>query len=391
MIYGYPLWNRVNSSHGRRKFMIRDPLWLVSDRLLRRRLLMAARVRFLDVAKGMSIMLVALGHSDMLAYFGIHELNGMLGTVRMPLFFFLSGTFFNSSKTFFTVLGEKTDQLLKPYFVTLLLFLLVSLLQGDQQIHSRFVGIVYGIGYSIGFPWIPLWYLTHLWLLFLVSWLVLRFTKFQDLEPKLRFALIVLVLLLGLKSLVWIQNTELSIAGTAIRVKGLPFSVDIILISSAFFLLGASLRQQVLNFEPKTTILVLCMLIMVMASIHFSPRLDLNRRLVQQVLVTSVTTFSGLYLALSVAYLINRYHVISKVFSSLGEMSLFVLLFHMIIYTYISEFLKSYGLGGLGAAAALVLCLFLCIVIGWTVRRSRHLSLLYYPLKGNPLLNPAKS
>lgn len=68
---------------------------------------------FLDAMKGMGILLVVLGHVSL-----IEPLNTVIYAFHMPLFFFISGfLFFSSRKEHFAV--RRVKSLLTPYFVFL--------------------------------------------------------------------------------------------------------------------------------------------------------------------------------------------------------------------------------------------------------------------------------
>ena len=54
---------------------------------------MQKRVQYIENAKGIGILLVVLGHNDMNAYHP--TLHRFIYAFHMPLFFFLSGIFFN--------------------------------------------------------------------------------------------------------------------------------------------------------------------------------------------------------------------------------------------------------------------------------------------------------
>src|SRR5215475_5458676 len=137
---------------------------------------MSERVRMIDIAKGITIAGVAFQHSHLDNF--LPGLNHSLGLFRMPLFFFLSGIFFNEAIHFGDLVLSKTDSLLKPYFVTLGAFLLVDIILGRQFIPGL-EGILYGNGVTIRWvaPWAgPLYFLTHLWVLFIFSYLILSIT-----------------------------------------------------------------------------------------------------------------------------------------------------------------------------------------------------------------------
>lgn len=68
------------------------------------------RIEFLDLAKGICILLVVWLHVDVDTPRDIY-----LSAIRMPLFFFLSGMFFKEYDGFLTFLKKKTNKLLIPF------------------------------------------------------------------------------------------------------------------------------------------------------------------------------------------------------------------------------------------------------------------------------------
>jgi len=72
-----------------------------------------------DVVKGIAIMVIVLAHSSLRRE--IDPIVSAMGLVSIPLFFFLGGVFLNDKYSFPRYFLKKSDILLKPYFVTLLL------------------------------------------------------------------------------------------------------------------------------------------------------------------------------------------------------------------------------------------------------------------------------
>ena len=78
---------------------------------------MNKRIGFIDIAKGIGILLVVLAHNDLEAYAPF--LHKVIYSFHMPLFFFLSGMFFRPETPFWQLIRKRFDSLLKPYFFTL--------------------------------------------------------------------------------------------------------------------------------------------------------------------------------------------------------------------------------------------------------------------------------
>ena len=73
-----------------------------------------SRIEYMDLAKGICIIMVVLFHVAKL-YDDTLLVNRFFKLIRMPLYFFLSGFFFKSYSCFFDFLKRKTNKLLIPF------------------------------------------------------------------------------------------------------------------------------------------------------------------------------------------------------------------------------------------------------------------------------------
>ncbi len=80
------------------------------------------RIEFIDLAKGLCIILVVLLHNGLTLEFPL------IKAIRMPLYFILSGLFFSDYGSFFTFLIKKTNRLIIPLVFFLLIGFLFSVL-----------------------------------------------------------------------------------------------------------------------------------------------------------------------------------------------------------------------------------------------------------------------
>jgi Acyltransferase family len=213
---------------------------------------MSERVRIIDIAKGITIVGVAFTHSHLEN--SLPGLDHALALFRMPLFFFLAGIFFNEAIELGNLVFRKTDSLLKPYFVTLGALLLIDIMLESQfQSVWELKGILYGNGETI--KWVaswatPLWFLTHLWVLFIFSYLIFSVTKIQTKPCYLKVLLVFLLLTTGAAMVDEFWHLPININGRIVEIPGLPFSLDLVFISAAYFISGRFLREHVKSFKP---------------------------------------------------------------------------------------------------------------------------------------------
>src|SRR5688500_482902 len=110
-------------------------------------LTMSKRIEYLDIAKGIGILLVVLGHND----FEVISLfvQRLIYSFHMPLFFFLSGYFLNTAVPFFDFIKKRFNALLKPFFFTIFLIYFTSISfekMGFNTAITRIVKSLYGSG-----------------------------------------------------------------------------------------------------------------------------------------------------------------------------------------------------------------------------------------------------
>ncbi|MET0067348.1 MAG: acyltransferase family protein [Candidatus Thiodiazotropha sp.] len=341
---------------------------------------MAKRVDLVDVAKGMSILLVAFHHSQVAHIYT--DVTHAMGLFRMPLFFFLSGVFFSAVAAPRDFIAHKTEALLKPYFVTLGILLLTTILLGREGALKEALGILYGTGYTI--RWIPMWFLTHLWALFMVSYLLVRMLRLDSRYGWFQLIFCAGLILLGVLSLDLIRDRSVTLFGHAYPLPGLPFSVDFICLSMAFFLAGHFLSQRVKAFVPSPWVMA------VMGAAFFSVVLftqaytDLNTRSYREPLMATLAAFAGIYLMLSCAYYFSRVSRIRAFFKAFGSASLFILIFHyalgakmqgLLDRLFSSEWLLITG------TASYLFSVTMPLLIKRLIERNRYLRRLYFPVR----------
>jgi len=131
-----------------------------------------SRETWLDVAKGLSIIFVVMGHS------GDHAINEYLSWFRMPLFFMLSGFLFKPvhPDKFYGYMKKKGKVMLIPYFSYGLLIAggLFALSQNFQQLFIDTGKLLYG-GLALAGPYGVFWFITCLLLTQIAFGFISRF------------------------------------------------------------------------------------------------------------------------------------------------------------------------------------------------------------------------
>ena len=119
------------------------------------------RIEYIDLAKGICILLVVLDHISNEGYFsdGNYPLNEIFEQMRMPLYFILSGLFFKDYQGGIReFLLRKVNRILVPY---LFFFLL---LRGSSWLVRNYTSFA-STGVNIDSIWSPLWFLRCLFIM----------------------------------------------------------------------------------------------------------------------------------------------------------------------------------------------------------------------------------
>lgn len=141
------------------------------------------RVGSIDVAKGVAIISVIFGH------LGIEEINRVVFSFHMPLFFLISGYFLSMNRPFIMFVKGKVKSLLLPYYFTSLCIILLSIVTSlilGKSVYANVIKWIGGMLYASGDPsvntFLPenypifigaLWFLWALfWAMFLVRIIV---------------------------------------------------------------------------------------------------------------------------------------------------------------------------------------------------------------------------
>jgi fucose 4-O-acetylase-like acetyltransferase len=199
-----------------------------------------ARYSHIDVAKGIGILFIVLGHYWGLVH-GPGEVYRIIFSFHVPLFFFLSGVLMDYSDDLSATAVKKFSSYLKPYFVILALASIYFILYENTNPIEYFLRVLYGTGPTIPNKFLPLWFLPHLWLVSLFSCLIFKHTNLGSKPLVFKSVCLGILLCIGYLGI----QTFWPNPGPGIRfpLPGLPFSMDLVLISSFYFILGSLLKD----------------------------------------------------------------------------------------------------------------------------------------------------
>jgi fucose 4-O-acetylase-like acetyltransferase len=351
----------------------------------------APRNATIDIARGIGIILVVLGH-NWLVLEDKGELFRVIYSFHLPLFFFLSGVFLKDSAALGPFALSRADALLKPYFVVLVLLGAAEMLAPHVFPLTATTPLAYlsGMLYATTptIAWAPLWFLPHLFVASVVSVAILRATR--SLKNRVTWLALITggLLATGIAFIdrFWqVDTARLHFMGLD-KLPGLPWSLDLALFSTACMLAGFMLRKAVttMRFSPVSFFLA----VLAFALLHgwFDETIDLNLRAYGSPLVCTVQAALGIYIVLGASTLLQRYAMVRRSLSYTGSASLFILLFHygaqgrtFLVLSHASD--NNYFLGAASFAAGVLLPLIFLEL----VRRQRYGAALLLPLRPSSL------
>lgn len=345
------------------------------------------RLLLIDVAKGFGILLIVLGHNIIFNQnFGF--LADALASFRIPFFFFVSGvTLTLAGRSVKAVAIKRADAWLKPFIVVVTLFGLLKVVAGTGTIQGILVGLVFATGFTLVWP--ALWFLPHLWLVYIVcTWLLTSYAPFFA-NLYSRAAVLLALSVLGYYS---IDSFSDPISNPMCDKQlhfsrqlfdcGLPFSADLLFVTSFYFLLGHFLSAAVKRFNPSllhigmigTVFLVLCTL--------SSTPVDLNLRTYESLLLSPLQALCGIFLMLCLCYYCAQNKYVAASIGFFSRVSLFILLFHTpflswIIY-HLPKWIPSQAVVGI---LGFVVPIAISVAIFYFVERTKVFAPLMFPRK----------
>ena len=296
------------------------------------------RIRFIDVAKGIAISLVVLGHCAVTALGDHSRLFYTIYAFHMPFCFFLSGILY-STKDWKQYLSGKVKALLLPY----LFFSIVNVFS------YQILNVIDCSGLRPFVQLGGLWFLLSLFYIVVIYFVLdtyfLRICG--DKTKKIVLTFVACLLFVG------------GIGGG----KGLPISsLSTTMVCFFFFHVGTLLRAYkstlIIKSNSRRLIVLVISLVLVMLLIYTAPMnpepVDVNYGRYGNKLMFVIQALLGIAGFLMLALSIKK----SKALEYLGRNSLLILVIHIPLW-HIFDFIINYKFGMVGYIQ--LICVFLCV------------------------------
>lgn len=279
----------------------------------------AKRVQWLDVAKGITIILMVLGHTSI-----PERLSNFIFAFHMPLFFIASGWCTNWAKdNYGTFVLKKLRTLGIPFLVYSIAVVLIAWLADYREIEWRGVLVKGWEGYA-------LWFVPVLFFSLVVAKFVMCFVN----KEWLRYAICVLLIL----------------GGALLRYRHiyLPWTLATVPYATCLVLLGSSLRKfQEYIDKPRWWILIVTLLLTIVISQNW--RMDLAWNCITPVVLLTIGAVAGTVMMFTFSSYLAKISLLSKILQAIGKETFIIMAFSQIGCLAISHFfilnkLVEYGL-----------------------------------------------
>ncbi len=311
---------------------------------------MKNRNNYIDLAKGIGIILVVLGHHET-------KLTDYIYSFHMPLFFILSGMLYKTNLKYKELFFKKANSIIKPYVkYSFLLYFLWILVNKFQNINIDYVEGLRGIFLGVKIKnistmdWgVQLWFLLCLFIIINYFYVISRFFK--------KYTIILLIL--------FIFTNHYFVENLGFRNYWCFLTGMVCLI---FYSFGYYFKE-ILNKETSKEFNLIIFILFFLISIIFS---KLNGR--ANILVNNYQNYFYFIIAgvsgfLWLYYFIKLVNFQNMILYKIGKNSLFIMAFHERVMTFIKFILRyfpSIKIDGSSIIISLILSsvqIFVCLLL----------------------------
>lgn len=288
---------------------------------------MKKRIEWIDICKGLAIILVIIGHSSLETGMAFN-LKSIIYSFHMPLFFILSGYLFynikDKNKKMSDFITEKIKSLVIPYITFNIIILLFDLLKSfitNNQINLlyRLIGIIFPIRNNeyVGKTWFLIW-------IFLTE-LIYQFISTNIKDKKFISILCIISFYTGF-----------------ILIKkniALPYHMDAVFVSLLFYHFGHILKEKNIEINNKYSILFLIVIFFITTIANMciidklydtKTTIDLYEMTLSFPIIYIINSICGSLLMMLISKHLN-FSYIKKILEKVGYNSLCIYGFHTII------------------------------------------------------------
>jgi fucose 4-O-acetylase-like acetyltransferase len=172
------------------------------------------------------------------------------------------------------------------------------------------------------------------------------------------------------------------------RFLGLPWSADLVPITSSFIIFGYLLAEPAKSMRFSPVGLFISFVVFVLLHYYFDDSMDLNERAYGNPIVSTIQALAGIYITFNIAALLQNFPFFKKPLVHLGTATLFVLIFHDPLQTMAFDALSQISSHVyLSSIGSLVWSIAVSLLLWEGAKRQKLIGRLLLPNKSN--LSPA--
>lgn len=333
---------------------------------------METRNTTLDIAKGISILLMTITHMDVFYHYQtITGFNAhVLMIFKMPLFIFISGYLFSARGSVLEFSIAKLDGLIKPvatiFAVTAVVVVPVMLARGVA------IGdLLYGTIVKLSALYMLLWFPITLFVALVIFRVMLHlYQKNRALAAMVGMALLFVLNLF--------TRTEFNLY--LLELYSLPYFL-------IFLSLGYAVKRQNLldNLLRPLSFLFFAALFVstILLRNHLGSKIDLNGNIFGTFFPTMVSSLAGILLMINISRRLSRIPGLSSILVTCSRASFYILAFcrplgNLVIRPFVLSLMPR---NALSEAITYLITISLCVLCHRAITRTRYLKYLMLPLK----------
>ena len=271
------------------------------------------RLMYLDIAKGIGIILVVIGHTS-------SSLTKYIYQFHMPLFFFISGFLFSKKKPVKNYVVKKIESLYIPYVLcNLVVYIPLAIIENQsiQRILIKTLKIIFLLDGAVLLG--ATWFIASLFwisILFRISFYICD--RFNVKKYNILYMIIMIFGVIGLYT-------------------HLPFKISTMMTGFAFFCLGYILKSNInKNISVKLKVILSIISLLVIISFAQINNIEMSQSIYTYKILFIISSMCGIFLILTMSSVIEKMG--DKALSYIGKNSIYILILHFIAFKIVILF-----------------------------------------------------
>ena len=303
---------------------------------------------YIDVMKGLLIILVVIGHLPFFDYDS--RTLTLIYSFHMPAFLIIGGmlSHIDENTTFRSIIFKRIKGTLVPYFIFYLISFLIVRVNSKEKFIAAIKVVFRGIGDPINAINLPLWFLTFYFVAMVIFELI-EYISYKVRKHFFKKKSYFYILILDLIIIIPIMYFSYKYS-RIYKLKRLPFNVEIAAFCQLFIVFGKVCKEYIVNAYYKIKelkfikyiIFYISIFIMIALTLVWykssmsNGRIDLNARDYKNAFYMYVNAILGFIIFAYFSYFISKIPFVNYILSNIGKYSIYILSYHVpsTIYTY---------------------------------------------------------